>query len=61
MHTGGELMTRAERRQLGRDRRNVTQRSSHAGWVPPATRRDPFAVLEDQNRRRFPDLVPLRW
>ena len=61
MHTGGELMTRAERRQLGRERRKVAQRSSHAGWVAPETRRDPFAVLEDQNRRRFPDLVPLRW
>ncbi|CAB4609244.1 unannotated protein [freshwater metagenome] len=61
MHSGGELMTRAERRQLGRDRRKVAQRSSHAGWVAPPTRRDPFAILDDQNRRRFPDLIPLRW
>ena len=61
MHTGGELMTRAERRQLGRDRRKVAQRSSHAGWTAPPTRRDPISILDDQNRRRFPDLVPLRW
>ena len=61
MHTGGELLSRAERRQLGRDRRKSTQRSSHAGWTAPSTRRDPYAILNDQNRRRFPDLVPLRW
>lgn len=61
MHVGGELMTRAERRQIGKDRRKIAQRSSHAGWSAPSTRRDPIAILSDQNRRRFPDLVPLRW
>ena len=61
MHPGGELLTRAERRQLGKDRRKVAPRSSHAGFVAPATRRDPLSILEDQNRRRFADLVPLRW
>lgn len=61
MHVGGELMTRAERRLLGRDLRKVTPRSSHSGWTAPTSRRDPIALLDDQNRRRFPDLVPLRW
>lgn len=61
MHSGGELMTREERRQLGRERRKITQRSAHTGWTAPVTRRDPFAILDDQNRRRFSDLVPLRW
>ena len=61
MHTGGQLLTRAERRQLGRDLRKVVPRSSHAGWEPSVSRRDPVALLDDQNRRRFPDLVPLRW
>ncbi len=61
MHVGGELMTRAERRLLGRDLRKVTPRSSHSGWTAPTSRRDTIARLDDQNRRRFPDLVPLRW
>ena len=61
MHVGGELMTRAERRLLGRDLRKVTPRSSHSGWTAPTSRRDPIALLDDQNRRRFPDLVPIRW
>ena len=33
MHSGGELLTRAERRQLGRDRRKVTQRALVAAGV----------------------------
>lgn len=61
MHSGGELMTREERRQLGRNRRKVAQRSSHAGWEAPSTRRDALSILGEQNKRRFPDLVPLRW
>ena len=61
MHVGGELMTREERRQLGRSRRKLATRTSHAGWSAPASRRSPMAILEDQNRRRFPDLIPLRW
>ncbi|MTB22480.1 MAG: DUF2252 domain-containing protein, partial [Actinobacteria bacterium] len=61
MHTGGELMTREERRQQGKSRRKAATRSSHAGWTAPSSRRSPMAILEDQNRRRFPDLIPLRW
>ena len=51
----------APRRAAGRDRRADVPRSSHAGWVPPADRADPVALLETQNRRRVPELVPLRW
>ena len=61
MHSGGELMTRAERRQLGRERRKVAPRTSHGEWLPSPTRRDALAILDEQNRRRFPDLIPLRW
>lgn len=60
-HSGGALLMRSERRRIGRERRAAISRSSHGGWFPSATRRDPLAVLGDQNRRRFPDLVPLRW
>jgi uncharacterized protein (DUF2252 family) len=34
--------------------------SSHAGWVPAADRPDPVGLLEEQNRTREPDLVPVR-
>ncbi|MEX1217473.1 MAG: DUF2252 domain-containing protein [Acidimicrobiales bacterium] len=61
MHTGGALLTRSERRQSGREKRKAVPRSAHSGWQALPSRRDPIAVLEDQNKRRFPDLVPLRW
>ena len=40
-----------------RDRANL---ASHSGWVPAQGRPDPIALLEEQNRMREPDLVPVR-
>ena len=34
--------------------------SSHAGWAAAADRPDPVGLLEEQNRTREPDLVPVR-
>ena len=34
--------------------------SSHEGWTPARDRRDPVALIEEQNLRRDPDLVPVR-
>jgi uncharacterized protein (DUF2252 family) len=34
--------------------------SSHTKWRPAAERPDPVALLEEQNRTREPDLVPVR-
>ena len=34
---------------------------SHAGWKPPAHRRDPVELLEEQNKARIPSLVPIRF
>jgi uncharacterized protein (DUF2252 family) len=34
--------------------------SSHSGWSPATDRPDPVALLEQQNRNREPDLVPVR-
>jgi uncharacterized protein (DUF2252 family) len=45
--------------QLGRDARNRVPRSAHAEYVPDA-RRDPLAILEQQNSVRLPGLIPLR-
>ena len=55
-----EILTPQEWRQLGRDRRRVVPRSSHAEWAPPPGRPDPVVVLEEQARDRVPDLVPIR-
>jgi uncharacterized protein (DUF2252 family) len=49
-----------ERRARGREARNQTPPSSHAGWAPAADRPDPVALLEEQNSAREPDLVPVR-
>jgi len=40
--------------------RDGTPPSSHAGWKPAADRPDPVGLLEQQDRTREPDLVPVR-
>src|SRR5580693_1907117 len=49
-----------ERLAQGRTARDRTPPSSHAGWSPAADRPDPVGLLEDQDRTREPDLVPVR-
>jgi uncharacterized protein (DUF2252 family) len=49
-----------ERRARGKEARNLTPPSSHAGWVPAPGRPDPVALLAEQNLTREPDLVPVR-
>jgi uncharacterized protein (DUF2252 family) len=47
------------RAEAGRALRRAVPRSSHATW-DPAGRRSPVALLEETDRRRLPDLVPIR-
>src|SRR5213078_1791911 len=49
-----------ERLAKGRTARDHTPPSSHAGWSPAADRPDPVGLLEQQDRTREPDLVPVR-
>jgi uncharacterized protein (DUF2252 family) len=49
-----------ERRAQGKEARNRTPASSHAGCAPATDRADPVALLEEQNLTREPDLVPVR-
>jgi len=49
-----------ECRAAGKQTRERTPPSSHAGWRPAADRLDPVALLEAQNLTREPDLVPVR-
>jgi uncharacterized protein (DUF2252 family) len=48
-----------ERRARGQAARVEVAPSSHSGWTP-TERREPVALLEEQNARRDPDLVPVR-
>ena len=49
-----------ERAATGKAARSVAPRSSHAKWEAPANRHDPVAIIEAQDARRVPDLVPIR-
>jgi uncharacterized protein (DUF2252 family) len=49
-----------ERRTSGDEARTRTPLSSHSKWKPATDRPDPVALLEQQNRTREPDLVPVR-
>jgi uncharacterized protein (DUF2252 family) len=49
-----------ERAEHGAQARERTPLDSHTGWRPAADRPDPVAVLDEQNRTREPDLVPVR-
>ena len=53
--------TTAEALDRGRALHESVPRSSHAGWTPPPGRPDPVALLEEQNRGRVEELVPIRW
>ena len=49
-----------DRRARGLEARDRAPLSSHDGWAPAADRPDPVGLLEEQNRTREPDLVPVR-
>ena len=49
-----------ERKARGLEARDRAPVSSHMKWRPAADRPDPVALLEEQNRTREPDLVPVR-
>ena len=45
----------------GRDLRERVPRSSHAKWAAPAGRPDPIDVLQQSDRGRLPELLPIRY
>ncbi len=49
-----------ERLNQGRTARDGTPPSCHVGWSPAVDRPDPVELLEQQDRTREPDLVPVR-
>jgi uncharacterized protein (DUF2252 family) len=53
--------TSTERAARGKAARAEVPRRSHGEWEPPPVRPDPIALLEDQAKRRVPELVPIRY
>jgi uncharacterized protein (DUF2252 family) len=50
----------SERAAEGKAARSVARRSAHSEWAPAANRKDPVAIIEAQDARRVPNLVPIR-
>jgi uncharacterized protein (DUF2252 family) len=53
--------TYEQRREAGRALRAKVPRSEHGEWRPRPDRPDPVDLLEENNRPRLPDLVPVRY
>jgi uncharacterized protein (DUF2252 family) len=49
-----------DRKARGLEARDGAALSSHTKWSPAADRPDPVALLEEQDKTREPDLVPVR-
>ncbi|HVV90162.1 MAG TPA: DUF2252 family protein, partial [Solirubrobacterales bacterium] len=48
-------------RAAGRAVRRMVPRSAQAEWAPTDRRRDPLAVLTEQDAARVPELIPVRY
>jgi uncharacterized protein (DUF2252 family) len=55
------LLSRADRREAGRARRQVLPRGAHADWRRPAGPRDPVVVLQAADAGRIRGLLPERY
>ena len=51
----------AERRAEGKALREKISRAGHREWKAPKNRRDPIDILNESNKDRFPNLVPIRF
>jgi uncharacterized protein (DUF2252 family) len=55
------FLNRPERTAAGKALRDSVPRESHGEWKPSKKRRDPIDILEESNRDRLPELVPIRY
>lgn len=51
----------AERVAAGRSLRGKVARKAHAAWKRPADRQDPLVILHASDKRRLPQLLPVRY
>ena len=56
-----KVVSAKERMAAGRAKRAEVPRSAHATWQPASGRADPVALLEESNRTRLQELVPIRY
>jgi uncharacterized protein (DUF2252 family) len=56
-----DFRSRATRIAAGKALREPCPRTSHAEWKAPAARKDPIDILEESNRGRLSELVPIRY
>ena len=54
-------LARAERYAAGRALRAKASRVSHGEWAAASDRPDPISLLEEENRTRVTELVPIRY
>jgi len=57
----GDLLSREALAAQGKELRDRCPRVSHAGWTPPADRPDPLKLIEESNRGRVRELLPIRY
>jgi len=50
-----------ERRSEGKALRKAAPREDHGYWKPTRDRRDPIDILNESNKGRLPDLIPIRF
>src|SRR5215472_10381318 len=50
-----------ERRSEGKALRKAAPREDHGYWKPTRDRRDPIDILNESNKERLPDLIPIRF
>jgi len=53
--------SRSEHRKMGKALRQQVPRSSHADWKPAPDRPDPISLLQDQDKTRLQQLVPIKY
>ena len=58
--THGMHPSRAELYAIGKSLRDKCPRAAHAAWNRAADRPDPIVLLEESNKGRIPELVPVR-
>ena len=52
--------TPAELYAAGKKLREKVPRTSHAAWKPPRNRPDPLQLMQESNKGRIPELIPIR-
>jgi uncharacterized protein (DUF2252 family) len=56
-----DYKTVAQRKQEGKDKRNVLPRESHAEYEPESDRPDPVSVIKKSSEGRLGHLIPIRY